>query len=183
MMTVTFPEKLQPLIDYLAQVKHRPDMEVLRQHMLEADVTAEDMGEFVQYNASGYRRNMVFESDAVELLCLCWKSGQRSPIHDHASSVCGVKIIEGTGTETVFERTPSGYIKAVSSEDYSYGQVLVSEDADIHQVANLQSTDQDLVTLHIYSPPLRSMKTWMIDSPKTKIYEPINEGHIDGCGI
>jgi len=182
-MTVTYPEKLQPLIDYLASLTTRPDMAVLRDHMLAADVSAAEMGDFVQFNDSGYRRNMVFENEEVELLCLCWKSGQRSPIHDHASSVCGVKIIEGTGTETVYEMTPSGYIKAINSEDYTRGQVLVSEDADTHQVANLQSTDQDLVTLHIYSPPLRSMKTWSIDSRKTKIYEPVNQGHIDGCGI
>jgi len=126
---------------------------------------------------------MIFENEAVELLCLCWKSGQRSPIHDHASSVCGIKIIEGTGTETAYKLTPSGYIKAIASRDYGCGQVLVSEDADTHQVANLQSLEEDLVTLHIYSPPLRSMKTYSIESKKTRIYEPVNEGHIDGCGI
>ena len=183
LMTVTYPEQLQPLIDYLASLSGRPDVGGLRAHMESADVTAGDMTDFVKFNERGYRRNMVFENDVVELLCLCWKSGQRSPIHDHAQSVCGVKVIEGVGTETIYEMTPSGYIKAVSSNDYANGRVLVSEDADTHQVANLQSEDQDLVTLHIYSPPLRSMKTWSIDSQKTRIYEPVNEGHIDGCGI
>lgn len=182
-MLVTYPEKIQSLIDYLASLKGRPDLEDLRSHMEAANVSAEDMGDFVQFNEEGYRRNMVFENDVVELLCLCWKSGQRSPIHDHAQSVCGVKVIAGTGTETVYEMTPSGYIKAIHSEDYDCGCVLVSEDSDTHQVANLQSQDSDLVTLHIYSPPLRSMKTWSIDSRKARIYEPVNEGHIDGCGI
>ncbi|BDS08170.1 hypothetical protein NT6N_32100 [Oceaniferula spumae] len=182
-MTVTYPEKLQPLINYLSSLTARPDMAVLRDHMLGADVDVNDMADFVRFNASGYRRNMVFENDAVELLCLCWKSGQRSPIHDHAESICGVKIIEGTGTETVYEMTPSGYIKATCSKDYACGEVMVSADSETHQVANLQSTDQDLVTLHIYSPPLRSMKTWSIESRKIQIYEPVNEGHIDGCGI
>lgn len=158
-------------------------MDELRAHLLEANVNAQDMGDFVRFNDTGYRRNMVFENDAVELLCLCWKSGQRSPIHDHASSICGVKVIEGIGTETVYEMTPSGYIKAVSSNDYATGLVLVSEDSDTHQVANLQSTQQDLVTLHVYSPPLRKMKTHSIDSRKTQVYEPVNEGHVDGCGI
>ena len=182
-MTITYPEQLQGLIDYLASLSGRPDMEELRSHMESADVTLEDMCDFVKFNDHGYRRNKVFESDVVELLCLCWKSGQRSPIHDHAQSICGVKVIGGVGTETVYEMTPSGYIKAIHSEDYPCDCVLVSEDRDTHQIANLQSQDQDLVTLHIYSPPLRSMKTWSIDSRKTRIYEPVNEGHIDGCGI
>lgn len=182
-MSITYPEKLLPLIDYLSSLSGRPDVEELKAQMESVDISSEDMGSFVCYNERGYRRNMVFESDEVELLCLCWKSGQRSPIHDHAHSVCGVKIIEGVGTETVYERTPSGYIKPVRSLDYPCGFVMASQDADTHQVANLQDLSNNLVTLHIYSPPLRSMKTYSIDSKKIDIYEPVNEGHMDGCGI
>ncbi len=182
MISMAYPEKIQPLINYLASLTSRPDMDELREYLLQANVDVEDMKDFVHFNSSGYRRNMVFENDAVELLCLCWKSGQRSPIHDHSESVCGVKVIEGIGTETVYEMTASGYIKAVCSNDYPEGLVLVSEDSDTHQLANLQAVE-NLVTLHVYSPPLRSMQTYSIDSRKTQIYEPVNEGHIDGCGI
>ena len=182
MMTITYPEKIQPLINYLGALTSRPDMDELREHLLAVDVNIEEMGEFVRFNDSGYRRNKVFENDTVELLCLCWKSGQRSPIHDHAHSVCGVKIIEGVSTETNYEMTPSRYIKAVGSNDYPEGLVLVSEDADTQQLDNLQAS-QDLVTLHVYSPPLRKMQTYSIDSRKTQVYEPVNEEYIDGYGI
>ncbi|MGB1258506.1 MAG: cysteine dioxygenase, partial [Akkermansiaceae bacterium] len=156
----------------------------LLEHINATHITAEDMKCFVKFNDHRYRRNMVFENETVELLCLCWKSGQRSPIHDHAQSVCGVKIIGGVATETVYEMTPSGYIKAMCSRDYKNNCAMVSEDAETHQVANLQGNDDEaLVTLHIYSPPLRKMKTYSIDSRKTRTYEPVNEGHIDGCGI
>lgn len=183
MMSATYPEKLKPLIDYLQSLSGRPDPDELKSQLKCVTVSAEEMGSFVCFNPKGYRRNMVFESDAVELLCLCWRSGQRSPIHDHARSLCGVKIIDGVGTETVYEKTPSGYIKPTHSFDYPSGYVMVSQDDDTHQVANLQAVGEDLVTFHVYSPPLRSMKTYSIDSKKTDVYEPINEGHMDGCGI
>ena len=182
-MIATYPEKLEKFIEYLAPLTSRPSVDDLRDQMLKFHVSAVEIEGFVHFNKSGYRRNMVFENETVELLCLCWKSGQRSPIHNHASSIGGVKIVEGVGTETVFETTPSGYIKAVSSNDYERGLVMVSEDADTHQIANLQSEGKDLVTLHIYSPPLRSMRTYSIDSRKTETYAPVNEGHIDESEI
>ncbi len=182
-MTTTYPEKLEEFIEYLASLKSRPELSELRERMLNISVNVEDMADFVHFNEGSYRRNRVFENDAVELLCLCWKSGQRSPIHDHANSACGVMILDGVGTETVFEKTPSGYIKAMGSTDYEERLVMVSEDSDTHQISNLQAEGQQLVTLHIYSPPLRSMKTYSIDSRKTEVYTPVNEVLIDGSGI
>jgi hypothetical protein len=45
--------------------------------------------------------------------------------------------------------------------DHSYqlppGDICASEDADIHQVSNLQAANADLVTLHLSSPPLLRM--------------------------
>jgi cysteine dioxygenase len=38
--------------------------------------------------------------------------------------------------------------------------VCAAEDSDIHQVANMQAPGLDLVTLHIYSPPITKMKTY-----------------------
>ena len=180
---LSYDRKLMPLIEYLDSLKGRPDLDELKSHLESAEVGIEDLGDFVRFNEDGYRRNMVFESEVVELLCLCWRSGQRSPIHDHARSICGVKIVEGSGTETVYEMTPSGYIKAVGSAEYESGCVMVSEDDDTHQVANLEVPGKDLVTLHVYSPPLRKMKTYSVESRKTRTYEPTNEWLMDGGGI
>ena len=182
-MNSTYPLPLQPLIDYLSSLDGRPNIPSLQEKLEATKITAEELGQFVGFNKQGYRRNKVFESEEVELLCLCWKSGQRSPIHDHAHSVCGVKIILGTATETVYEMTPGGYIKPTHSADYPAELVMVSQDSETHQIANLQELDSDLVTLHVYSPPLRKMRTYSIDSPKPDVYIPVNEGHVDGCGI
>jgi cysteine dioxygenase len=93
---------------------------------------------------------------------MCWKNGQRSPIHNHSGSACVVRALRGTLTETLFEVAPNGHIKASFSRDFAAGSIIGSEDADIHQVSNLQAEDADLVTLHIYTPPLIRMSTFSL---------------------
>ena len=40
------------------------------------------------------------------------------------------------------------------------GYVCAAEDDDIHQVANMQDPGKDLITLHIYSLPIKNMTTY-----------------------
>ncbi|MGJ8655994.1 MAG: cysteine dioxygenase [Akkermansiaceae bacterium] len=169
-------------MDYLERLTARPPLEEVVQKMQAFDISIEELGDYVQFHGNHYRRNLIFENKHVQLLCLCWKSGQRSPIHDHAESICAVKIITGIASETIYEKTPSGYIKPVSTIDFNKG-VIGSEDSDTHQVSNLQNPDEDLVTLHCYAPPLKRMKTFSIDSKYSQVYEPVNEWHMDGSGI
>lgn len=180
--TENYPRKIRGFVGYLEGLRSRPGLDELVARMKSFDVSVEELGGYVRFNPKGYRRNMIFENEHVQLLCLCWKSGQRSPIHDHARSICGVKVITGVASETLFEMTPSGYIKAVSTVDYGEG-VIGSADDDTHQVANLQGEGEDLVTLHCYSPPLKRMKTYAIDSKFAEVYEPVNEWQMDGSGI
>jgi len=181
-LATQYSTKIQPFIDYLARLTERPSLDDLSKQMRKMSITMDDVKNFAHFSDQGYRRNVVFQSDVVQLLCLCWQSGQRSPIHDHADSICGVKVMQGVATETIFEHTPSGYIKPITSVDYDAG-VLVSEDSDTHQVSNLQAAGDDLVTLHVYSPPLNRMKLFTIDSKEMQVYAPINEWHADGSGI
>jgi len=160
-------------MEYLERLTERPSLEEVVHKMQGLEVSVEELGEYVQYSNKHYRRNLIFQNEYVQLLCLCWKSGQRSPIHDHAGSTCAVKIITGIASETVYEMTSSGLINLVHTFDYPEG-VMGSEDSDIHQVSNLQGKGEDLVTLHCYSPPLKKMKTFSIDSRLVQDYEPID---------
>ena len=47
-----------------------------------------------------YRRIAIRRRPHYEALVLCWKSGQRSPIHNHLGSSCVVRVVEGRATET-----------------------------------------------------------------------------------
>jgi cysteine dioxygenase len=62
------------------------------------------------------------------------------------------------------------------------GSVCASEDDNLHQISNLQDGDADLVTLHIYSPPLLHMGTYSI-TDLTRGIEPMYLEFSDGAGI
>lgn len=175
---------LKPLVEFLEQLTERSPLEELRRLLREADLTPEMLEPYKSFGDQIYRRNLICENQWYELLCICWRSGQRSPIHDHAQSTCGLRIIEGVCTETVFESAPSGQIKAMKSTDCSAGHVCATQDAEVHQISNLQSEGTDLVTLHIYSPPLKSMKTYSLMNATTEFYTPVNTDivcHLGDC--
>ena len=178
----TLPIELRELVDYLEGIEERADIGRLNELLSENTATLDSLGCYVEFGDKTYRRNLISQGSWYELLCICWKSGQRSPIHDHAASTCGLKIITGVATETVFETSDCGQIKAVSSTDCNTGHVCTSQDSDIHQVSNLQAAGKDLVTLHIYSPPIGCMDTYSITGGEPSIYVPKNANVICEIG-
>ncbi|MCH2182766.1 MAG: cysteine dioxygenase family protein [Mariniblastus sp.] len=184
-MSTASPSKpIQQLVDFLESLTGRADIDELGRFLTGLDISIKDLEPYKIFGEQTYRRNMIQENQWYELLCICWRSGQRSPIHNHAGSTCGLKIMQGTATETTFDFTPSGQIKAIDSIDCHKGHVCSSQDAEIHQVSNLQATGSELVTLHIYSPPLRQMDTYSLMGQDTEIYRPTNQMvscHVGDC--
>lgn len=154
-----FP-KLAKLIGYLGSLSSRADLSVLTGLLSEVNITRQDILPACIFGTGGYRRNTIAESPWFELLALCWRSGHCTPIHDHAGVSCAFRVIEGTGTEIRFTMTPSGLICPAATIPMAPGYVCAAADADIHQVANMQPPGVDLITLHIYSPPINKMKTY-----------------------
>lgn len=173
-MAVALPNSLADLVTYLDGLDQRASVEDLGKLLGDLDASLADLQAYSIFGDDCYRRNLIKEGQWYELLCICWRSGQRSPIHNHAGSTCGLKIMQGVCTETVFDETPSGQIKAVSSTDCSKGHVCCSQDEDIHQVSNLQAAGENLMTVHIYSPPLRAMDRFSLFSEERQLYVPQN---------
>jgi DMSO/TMAO reductase YedYZ molybdopterin-dependent catalytic subunit len=154
--------KLDNLLRYLDGLTQRPPVEELGRVLREVNLTCEDVTAYLHFDERHYRRNLVRATPHYHLWVLCWKNGQRSPIHDHTGSVCAVSVLRGTATVTRFAFAPNGHVKAVCSDDYPAGTLMLNHDADTHQVSNLQAGEADLVTLHVYSPPLLRMGTYSI---------------------
>lgn len=151
---------LAELIGYLESLRGRADLSVLARLLSEVRVTRADLAPVCTFGVRGYRRNTIARSDWFELLALCWRSGHCTPIHDHVGSSCAFRVVEGSGTEIRFTLTPSGLICPVAAIAMEPGYVCAAKDEDIHQVANMQAAGQDLITLHIYSPPIAKMRTY-----------------------
>ena len=166
---------LQALVQYLDSLDSRADLEILAGLLERLDVTRADLKPACIFDHNAYRRNTIKRSDWYELVALCWHSGQRTPIHDHRGSSCGFRVIEGVATETRFARTPSGLICPMRTDRLEAGYVCAAADADIHQVLNAEAEGTDLVTLHIYSPPMTRYHRYTLDSPSAESQVEIRE--------
>jgi cysteine dioxygenase len=153
---------LDALIEYLDRLEARAELPELVDILMDTSVSTHDVRQFLHFSPVRYTRNLVRSGEWYNLLVLCWRNGQRSPIHDHLGSSCGMRILQGEAAETTFELAPNGHVWAVGTKFHSAGKVLGSQDTDMHQISNLQADSADLVTLHIYSPPLLWMGTYSL---------------------
>jgi cysteine dioxygenase len=157
---------------------------VLRRELEQLEISLEDVQTAVRFGPDTYRRNLLHAGPAYQALVLCWRAGQRSPIHDHEGSSCGVRVVRGVATETIFARNAAGLVYALRSCELRAGGVCASQDADVHQVSNLQDAGHDLVTLHIYSPPLLKMGVYSLtDASRRDFFEPVYASVAEGAGI
>jgi DMSO/TMAO reductase YedYZ molybdopterin-dependent catalytic subunit len=154
--------KLDALLSYLDTLDQRPSLEELAARLSRLDVALEDMAPWVRFSDRGYQRNLVRAGAGYHLWVMCWRNGQRSPIHDHTGSVCCIRVLQGTATVTDFARAPNGHVYATRSRQQEPGSLVLTSDDDLHQVSNLQANNADLVTLHVYAPPLLRMGTYNI---------------------
>lgn len=118
----------------------------------------DELAKYQAFSRGGYRRNLIHTGPGYQAWLLCWKRGQFSPIHDHTGSACGVRIIQGVATETVFRKRRDGRLVRGPTRTQPAGSVIASIDADIHVMGCMADAAEDLVSLHIYSPALTGMK-------------------------
>jgi cysteine dioxygenase len=183
MTTHNCTSSLALLLEYLDGLSERAPVAALQQKLEELRIERSDVEEFVRFDENRYLRNLIAEGPMYHVLALCWRSGQRSPVHNHAGSTCGAVVLEGIATETIFEKSPCGQVKPISSNDLHTDGVTASQDADIHQISNLQLAGQDLVTLHVYSPPLLRMDTYSLVDGHVGEFRPMILEHTQGSGI
>ncbi len=173
----------QTLAEFLASLDFYSDrvpLDELTRRLESLAMDVDDVRDVLVFGRESYRRNLIHAGAAYHALVLCWRAGQRSPIHDHRGSSCAVRILKGVATETQFEKTKDGHVFATFSRKLAAGSVCASQDDDIHQMSNLQS-GIDLVTLHIYSPPLLVMGQYSLTVPTVAEFaDPIFEFALGG---
>lgn len=157
------PASLRPLfaaLDAAAAARLPIPLETLRGVLAAVDVTAESLGDAIQIDSARYVRTLVHRTESAEVLVMAWLPGQRSPIHDHAGSACAVRVVSGEALEQVYLPNGDGTVSAHGApRRLARGGVTGSFDADIHALGNAAAgpapTRDILVTIHVYSPPLR----------------------------
>jgi len=176
---VTLKEWFAELDEY----QERIPLEVLIQGLERLRLDRAEIQPFVQFSSERYRRNLMHAGPAYHALILCWRNGQCSPIHDHRGSACAVRVIVGEASETIFAMTEEGFIFPVRTRTLPEGFICATEDLDIHQLSNFQPKQADLITLHIYSPPLLVMGQYSLNDTIVRDFEDEVHAFCEGAGI
>jgi cysteine dioxygenase len=161
----------------------RIPLEVLTKGLRRLRLDFPEVKKFAQFSPERYRRNLLHAGPAYHALILCWRSGQRSPIHDHRGSACAVRVIRGEATETVFEMTEEGRVFEARTLRLTEGFMCATQDLDIHQISNDQPAGSDLITLHIYSPPLLIMGQYSLNDSIPREFNDEVHTLTEGAGI
>jgi cysteine dioxygenase len=162
---------LAETIEELKQTAKELRLPDLRQMIGNLKLDSSEVLPYIQFTENHYARNLVYRNNHFEVLVLCWRPGQRSPIHDHGSSICTVYTVDGIMSADNYRKSAGGHIRADYSEDFKPGSVLSIQTSEIHQVSNLQAS-ADLVSLHFYLAPLENNYLYSVMQPTFEAYRP-----------
>jgi cysteine dioxygenase len=153
---------LGQLVERLSRMGGAPAFEELSALLGGVEVTTEELRPYLSFKEGTYARHRVHMGEHAELLVLCWRPGQRTPIHDHAGSYGAVRVLRGVMWESIFEMEGGAGLAYKSSCEWTPGHVTSADVPDIHQLGNPDVSGQDLVTLHLYAPPLTSLNVYKV---------------------
>ena len=160
-------QRIDELVEWLSDFKQRIDLDELKTRLDDDSLTVDLLADYVHFSDERYARNLLAHGPQFYALVLCWKPGQASPIHDHKGASCGVRVIQGTATETSFAWEGDKLIPQ-SVTTMQAGEVCGSFDDDIHEIRNNGS--ENLVTLHVYSPYLDNINLYDLESGKVTVF-------------
>jgi cysteine dioxygenase len=168
----SYRHNFKTLADTLRSMTAVPSLAEACKLVEETDISPEAIAPYLGFKAGNYSRHRVMKNEFVEMLVLCWKPGQRTPIHDHNGSHGAVFIYEGILWETIFDYDVETGLNYKSHRELRAGGLTGSEIPDIHQLGNPDVSGRDLVTIHIYAPPLGVLKTYKLGSSTIEQYTP-----------
>jgi len=120
---------------------------------------SQDWKEFILWNEKRYTRNLVRKTEDYELMVICWKNGQQSPIHDHEFSSCWMGVLDGIMEETyyhIMETKEDPFECPILQKGTTYHREpadvgYIDNDVALHRVRPYQGNG---ISLHLYSPPI-----------------------------
>lgn len=114
----------------------------------------------VRFGRDGRVCELLLEDDHVTLWLICWTRAQDTGFHDHDASAGGVAVFEGAVRE---ERLTLGGSSAEATA--RAGESFEVSAADIHRVVH--AGGPPAVTVHAYSPPLRTTGSYVEEADGT----------------
>lgn len=160
------------LIDALGSLTEPPSLQQLNLWLEDVHISPEELQPYLAFKEGNYCRHRVCRNEFAEMLVLCWRPGHRTPIHDHNGSHGAVKVYDGILWETSFHFDAKRGLCYKTARECMPGTVTGADVPAIHQLGNPDVSEQNLITIHIYAPPLGVLKTYKVGSAEIDTYTP-----------
>lgn len=138
----------------IEEIKRTLDTKIISQEFINLEsltqwfqsVEIDGYEKWVKYNENNYNRIHLINSAHYELLILCWKPGQETPLHGHPNQGCLIKILVGSLDEEIRSLGKPPEFRHHKVNGVSY----ICDEIGYHKVSN--ASDENVVSLHLYAP-------------------------------
>jgi hypothetical protein len=139
-------DRLDALFNYLDSLESRPSLNELAGRLEQLKPEAQDLADYLRFGEPTYQRILVRAGRWYHLWVLCWKNGQRSPIHDHMGSNCAVRVLRGTPSLELAGRLEGPrYSAHLFAAAFTHGHLLADRpDARRRNLAGIAKDGNDL---------------------------------------
>ncbi|MCM3724757.1 cysteine dioxygenase family protein [Neobacillus cucumis] len=154
---MTLTSRIKNVLDTLK----KPSKAQLKDALLKLDIKLKDFDDLPEPSlGKPYNRKLLFKNEEVEMLVMNWSHLECTP-HDHGNSHGWIQVLSGTSLNSVYEMSGTGLPAELFREYHHQGKYFYAPKNAIHK---MQASNQtDLVTLHLYSPPITGMKVYNLE--------------------
>lgn len=148
---MTLTTKIMNVLDSLKS----PTKADLKDALIRMNITRDELPSLPEPTESKpYNRKLLYKSKEVEMLVMNWSELECAP-HDHGQSHGWIQVLSGTSQNTVYELNETGLPIELFHQYHYKGKYFYAPKKAIHKMQAYNQTD--LVTLHLYSPPITGM--------------------------
>ncbi|WP_409251661.1 cysteine dioxygenase [Bacillus sp. SCS-153A] len=140
---------------------YNPSKAELKDVLLDLKVTLQEVeGHLKSAGEKPYYRKLLYQNEEVELLIMNWSQLECAP-HDHGESQGWIQVLAGTSVNAVYEIDGKGWPSQLFEEQHHQGKFFYAPKRGVHQMK--AEGGKELVTLHLYSPPISGMKVYDLE--------------------
>ncbi len=122
-------------------------------------LSGEELQSYESWDQSSYSRNCIYSTDDIEILLLCWNSGDITPVHNHGGQQCWVYQVDGSIEEELFTLDNNNDLTSMQTSILTPGvNTYMTGEKQYHRLKN--HTEQRATTLHIYALPIRECQIY-----------------------
>ena len=142
------------------------------------NIPSSDFKKFAHWKDDSYARNCIIKTPEFELILICWKKGDCTPIHGHNEQKCWVYLVEGEMTELRYKSDEECNLTECNKLQMKAGDLTYMHDSmGFHLLQNCE--EKKAMTLHLYMKPV---DTCMVFNDSNKCFDDriLNFHTIDG---